>query len=132
VLHSVGLKCTNARLYTLRQLSKANRPLTHRELATILATRGFDRATIFRNLIEFVSKGMAVRIDGGDRIWRFELRKPGACDDIHPHFLCVDCGEVHCLPGLLFPASAFRAGKVDSIVRDVQDILVRGHCQKCG
>ena len=68
VLHSVGLKCTNARLSMLRQLSRASRPLTHRELATILATRGFDPATIFRNLIEFVSKGLAVRIDAGPHL----------------------------------------------------------------
>jgi Fur family ferric uptake transcriptional regulator len=132
ILRSVGLKCTNARLSTLMQLSRADRPLTHGELTAMVVTRGFDPATIFRNLIEFVSKGIAVRIDAGDHVWRFELRNSGSPDDTHPHFLCVGCGEVHCLPGLHIPSSAFRAGKLEAIVSDVQDVLVRGLCQKCG
>lgn len=132
ILRSVGLKCTNARLSLLRQLSKADGPSTHGELSATLAKRGFDPATIFRNLNEFAAKGIAVRIDAGDHVWRFELRNQDSGGDAHAHFLCVACGKVHCLLDLQLPASAYGSGKAETVVRDVQDVLIRGHCRRCG
>src|SRR5215470_8812898 len=92
-LRAAGLRCTAARLWVMQQLVDASRPLTHAQVAEVLRPRGFDRATIYRNLIELTEAGLVTRIELGDHVWRFELRGPGGSHERdHPHFVCVDCG----------------------------------------
>ncbi len=97
-LRSAGLRCTAARLWVMQQLVDATRPLSHAQVAEALQPRGFDRATIYRNLIELTEAGIVARIELGDHVWRFELRRTaGNHAGEHPHFVCIDCGDVACL-----------------------------------
>ncbi len=137
-IRAVGLRSTMARLSVMQELMTATSPLTHAQVADRLAAKEFDRATIYRNLVELSEAGLVNRIELGDHVWRFELRRadndsaetsmglsPG-----HPHFVCVDCGEVSCLPtGSVSIKHA--GGAKPELISDVTEVLLKGHCGNC-
>ena len=130
-LRAAGLRCTAARLWVMQQLVDASRPLSHAQVAAALSPRGFDRATIYRNLIELTEAGLVARIELGDHVWRFELRRTtGDHQKEHPHFLCVDCGEVACLPSVSVNIKQ-AAGSKQSRIGKITEVLLKGHCGAC-
>jgi Fur family transcriptional regulator, ferric uptake regulator len=130
-LRAAGLRCTAARLWVMQELIDAASPQTHAQVADSLEPRGFDRATIYRNLIELTDAGLVSRIELGDHVWRFELRQPGSeHQQDHPHFVCVDCGEVACLPSVsvnIKPAP----GTKQSQIGQITEVLLKGRCGQC-
>jgi Fur family transcriptional regulator, ferric uptake regulator len=130
-LRTAGLRCTAARLWVMQQLIDATRPLTHAQVADVLRPRGFDRATIYRNLIELTEAGLVSRVELGDHVWRFELRRPGGGHERdHPHFVCVDCGDVTCLSSVsvnIKPAP----GSKQSPIGKITEVLLKGRCGQC-
>src|SRR5262249_51613824 len=74
-IHAVGLRSTGSRLAVLRRLEQARTPVTHADIVNDLAPQGFDRATIYRNLIDLTEAGLASRTDLGDHVWRVRLRQ---------------------------------------------------------
>jgi Fur family transcriptional regulator, ferric uptake regulator len=130
-IQEAGLRCTAARLAVLRELLQATSPLSHADLASTLARQRFDRATVYRNLVEMCNAGILSRIDLGDHIWRFELRTnlEGPAVE-HPHFLCTECGEVSCLVGVEI---SIRPGphRKRSTLGTVTEILLKGRCTRC-
>lgn len=145
-LHRAGLKSTASRIAVLGVLRASPSPLSHGELVDALAGRGFDRATLYRNLIDLTEAGLLRRIDVGDHTWRFELgraavgsaadggsaeRSPaGARDVAHPHFVCVGCGVLTCLPDVDVRISP-RAGSPRPPIADVSQVLLQGRCSAC-
>src|SRR5687768_5216424 len=98
-LRDSGLRATLPRIAVMQQLLAARAPLSHGEVAEKLAHEGFDRATVYRNLIDLSDVGLLRRSDIGDHVWRFELvtsEEHGQAE--HPHFICSGCGAVECLP----------------------------------
>jgi Fur family transcriptional regulator, ferric uptake regulator len=130
-IREAGLRCTAARLCVLVELRRSAAPQTHAEISSTLAPLGFDRATVYRNLIELSEAGLLSRIDFGDHVWRFELRAYGAQEaEEHPHFVCTHCGEVSCLVGVevnIKPAP----GAKRSPVGEVTEVLLKGRCSRC-
>lgn len=130
-LREAGLRCTAARLWVMQHLVEAASPLTHAQVADSLEPRGFDRATIYRNLIELTEAGLLSRIELGDHVWRFEVRRPGGAESIdHPHFVCVQCGDVSCLPTIsvnIKPAP----GTKQSPIGEITEVLLKGRCEQC-
>ncbi|HEX4147903.1 MAG TPA: transcriptional repressor, partial [Pirellulales bacterium] len=124
-------RSTQARVAILEQLHAASGPLTHGQMADELQSRGFDRTTIYRSLIELAEAGLLSRMELGDHVWRYELRAPeDSSDRHHLHFVCVDCGRIKCLAGTtvevaLAPAIKRLAGGT------ISDVLLKGHCRKC-
>ncbi len=103
-----------ARLAVMRELLVARNPLDPRSGRRAAGRAcGFDRATIYRNLIELSDAGLLLRVELGDHVWRFEARRNDADGPPeHPHFVCVDCGEVSCLSSVkvrITPAPGARA-----------------------
>lgn len=131
-LRSQGLRATSARLAVLRVLVAADRPLSHAEVAEQVERQGLDRATVYRNLMDLSDAGLAQRSDLGDHVWRFshvgDPDRPPHED--HPHFVCVECGQIECLP-----AEAVAIGKKRGVPKAVQRrevaIQVRGRCDDC-
>lgn len=115
-------------------LRRAKTPLTHAEVASALDRRGWDRATIFRNLVALVDAGFLVRTDLGDHVWRFgvtAVESVGGEVHEHPHFLCTECGVVCCMPQARIELP--RGAKVPKSVRArAVEIQVRGRCDDCG
>ena len=145
LVRDAGLRCTAARLAVLEHLLRARGPKTHAEVATALADRGFDRATIYRNLTELTEARLVSRMELGDHVWRFEIRRPQAGDgtqEEHPHFVCTTCGEVSCLEGVDVaitpkPGRTRRAGAGKSApsakggIGSVREVLLKGQCSQC-
>jgi len=133
-LRDVGLRATAARSAVLECMLAAQGPLTHADVCERLADAGFDRATVYRNLADLTDAGLLRRSDLGDHLWRFELKTAEDhqehTGEVHPHFVCTECGSVECLPdGAVMLQSvkgaprSLRAGKVD--------VQVRGACNDC-
>jgi Fur family ferric uptake transcriptional regulator len=132
-LRKHGLKGTASRIAVLSELQGASAPRSHAEIFAALADRGFDRATVYRNLIDLANKGLLVRSDLGDHVWRFELRsrpeKRGHGTE-HPHFVCTDCGDVSCLPSVAVRLVATE-GAPKSLSRRAVEVHVKGLCDNC-
>ena len=129
LIRSAGLRCTAARLAVIQRLRSAASPMSHAELAGELVPLGYDKATVFRNLVDLTDANLLSRTELGDHVWRFELKSPGDPDEGgHPHFVCVDCGSVTCLSGVEFnTATKRRAGRIGRVT----EILLKGHCKAC-
>lgn len=127
-LRAAGLRATPARVHVLAALREAASPLSHAEVASQLASGPWDRATLYRNLLDLVRVGLARRVDLGDHIWRFDAQADRHDPSGHPHFLCTACGTSQCLPEMAFepppaaPAS-LRAQRVE--------VQIKGVCDAC-
>ena len=131
MLRSSGLRRTAPRVAVMQFLEGAPSPLSHGEIAEELALLGFDRATIYRNLIDLVEANLVTRTDLGDHVWRFEIRRGSAKHaSAHPHFLCVTCGGVTCLPGGTVRLVSSR-GVPRAIASRSVEVQVKGHCDTC-
>lgn len=142
-LREMGLRCTAARMAVLDHVMTATGPKTHAEVAEALADRGFDRATIYRNLTELTEAKILSRVELGDHVWRFELKRghDHAPGEDHPHFLCTSCGEVSCLddvnvaitPKVANPKKPDGRKSPDSrpVIRSVNEVLLKGQCGNC-
>lgn len=142
-LREAGLRCTAARLAVLAHLMAATGPKTHAEVSDSLTDRGFDRATIYRNLTELTEARIVSRVELGDHVWRFELRRESGHGPDHPHFLCTTCGEVSCLddvnvaitpkPGTAAASKAkAKAPRSTRGIGRVTEVLLKGRCDHCG
>jgi Fur family ferric uptake transcriptional regulator len=133
LLRAAGLRATGPRLAVLEHFHAHGGPNSHAELFKALGDRGFDRATIYRILIDLSDVGILSRTDLGDHVWRFELKKgAGGIEhtEDHPHFVCIDCGEVSCLPGLLVRLEG--TGKAPrSVGKNKVVVQLKGRCDNC-
>jgi Fur family transcriptional regulator, ferric uptake regulator len=128
-MRSSGLRCTAARVAVVQHLRRATSPLTHAEIAEVLMPLGFDKATVFRNLIDLADAGLVARTELGDHVWRFELRDQNDPEaGTHPHFVCTDCGSVTCMDDVEFNAASEKRA---SLIGRVTEILLKGQCKKC-
>lgn len=107
-------------------------PLSHGDIAEKLSPSGFDRATVYRNLMDLVEAGLVTRADLGDHVWRFELASgKGKQHSLeHAHFLCTDCGDVACLPDLAVKVVAVR-GAPRAVGRASVEVQLKGLCDSC-
>ncbi len=120
---------TGARMAVMRWLQDAKRPATHAEIAEDLVPLGFDKATVYRNLTDLAEAGLVTRSELGDHVWRFELRDPSHDgEELHPHFVCIDCGSVSCVhDDKIIDDTRKALTKLGQVV----EILLRGHCTAC-
>lgn len=127
-LRDAGLRCTDARLAVLRAVAGAGAPVAHRDVCDALPE--LDRITVFRNLVALVEAGLALRVDLGDRTWRFAV--PGHAAPAsseahgHPHFTCTSCGDVLCLEDVRVVGAPVRSPLLDGA-----EVQIRGVCVDC-
>lgn len=131
MLRAADLRSTASRLAVLQHLAQFDKPLSHAEVADVLVPQGFDKSTLYRCLVELADANLLSRLDAGDHAWRFELRRgEDHAANAHPHFMCLDCGKVTCLPEIevkITPTS----GKKSATMGDVTEIFLKGHCLEC-
>ena len=130
VLRASGLRCTSCRVAVLQYLSKAHAPLSHADVTEALVPAGFDKSTIYRCLVELSECGFLSRFDLGDHAWRFEMRNDAAGQTDHPHFMCLDCGKVTCLPEVEVSIGSGK-GRSKSSLGEVTEVLLKGRCKEC-
>ncbi|HAC92101.1 MAG TPA: Fur family transcriptional regulator [Planctomycetaceae bacterium] len=131
MLHSKGLRATPARIAILGALKDCGGPVSHQEVTTQLSEFGLDKSTIFRGLQDLTEVGLLRRLELGDHVWRHELSPDSHSNQtdgqphLHPHLLCVDCGNIRCLDRS--DISIQLSPKLGKIV----DVLVKGQCPNC-
>jgi len=148
LVRAAGLRATDARIRVLAELGAAGDLLSHHDLEKALGQDrggGIDRVTLYRVLDSLVESGLAHRVAGGDRVWRFGCTldagssaganvSPGTTREAHErhaHFQCSDCGKVVCLREM--PAvRQRRALRVPRGYRpETVELTVKGRCPGC-
>jgi len=128
-IREVGLKSTMTRVSVLRYLAKAVRPLSHSDIVQGLDNQHGDQATIYRNLLSFVDKGLVKVVSNVGGVARYEfVDGKEEAQHLHPHFVCNECGIVSCLPGTTVISS------LDEQWRDIiakADLQFVGLCLQC-
>lgn len=102
--------------------------MTHAEIVDELSTEAWDKATLYRNLVDLADVGLLRRISLSDGI-RFEDINHHK-GETPVHFVCSRCESVQCLtpwpfkapPDSRFPR-AVAAGQVE--------VQLRGLCDDC-
>ncbi len=131
LVRSTGLRSTGPRVAVLQRLQQALTPMSHAEIAEALEPAGLDRATLYRNLIDLTDAGLLSRTDHGDHVWRFELRDQALGQtEKHPHFTCIDCGEVECLPDTSIEVSTPRRSP-RALKKRHFEVQFTGRCDRC-
>jgi len=126
-IRSRGLRATGARTAVLRILALEARPMSHAELSSKLPGE-FDRTTIFRALGALTAARLILRVELGDRVWRYTraLRDPGE-GALPATFVCTECGEVEELAHVrIVGATAPR-----SLRRGAVRVFLHGRCNAC-
>ena len=122
-------RATPVRISVLSLLLNAKTALSHQELEQSAQEQGlsFDRVTLYRVLDWLVEQGMAHKILGIDRSWRYNALNEASVRQ-HAHFHCTHCNQVFCLeelqPTLLY--SVPTDYKVE-----VVDLNLLGSCPDC-
>lgn len=124
---ATGKRVTAPRAKVLALLTASDRALSHVEIEAALGAEALDRVTLYRVLDWLVKEGLAHRLSGSDRVWRFSIA--GKRHVGHAHFECNTCGKVLCLDEvrtakLSMPVPrGYRAEEVG--------VIVRGRCPRC-
>jgi Fur family transcriptional regulator, ferric uptake regulator len=138
-IRATGERLTQPRVAVLATLLAFDHAASHTDVTAALASETIDRVTVYRVLDWLVSVGIAHRISGDDRVWRFMLNassgrlaanraQPRASHNSHAHFTCEACGQTFCLEALkpkleLRVPAGFRTSEVD--------VKLRGRCAQC-
>lgn len=124
-----GGRVTRTRVAVIEVLQTSPHPLSHDDIGHALdaAAVAHDRVTLYRALDWLVDQGIARRIAGSDRAWRFEMLR--ADGHRHAHFHCDRCGQVVCLESLQ-PAVA--VALPDGYQLDRAELVLHGACAACG
>ncbi len=128
-VRTTGARMTRPRVMVLAVLLEAERALTHTEVEGRLPRAAeVDRVTIYRVLEWLVDKGLAHKIAGEDRTWRFNAAEHARAGP-HAHFQCSDCGQVICLE----QAPARQDVKLPAGYKPQHvEMTIKGLCPQCG
>lgn len=121
-------RVTSARVGVLSILLQANAALSHQEIEQYAQQHDllFDRVTLYRALDWLVEQGIAHKIAGADRTWRYNAQT--GLQHQHAHFHCKYCEQVYCMenlqPAVLFSLpSGYRLEQVE--------VNLQGICPSC-
>jgi Fur family transcriptional regulator, ferric uptake regulator len=127
-LAQLNERVTAPRVAVLAALLAAKRPLTHQEVDQSVAQH-VDRVTIYRVLDWLVAQGLAHRVAGEDRVFRYAAGSDAHA--MHGHFTCSACGTVQCLSDA--PRLAQLAAKLlpKGATSTRVELNVSGCCAQC-
>lgn len=120
-------RATPARVRVLETLLAAPHALSHAEVEASLGSELCpDRVTLYRVLDWLVGKGLAHKVAGEDRSWRFNAVAQEGHG--HAHFQCTRCGQIYCLSDLQ-PAFAFTLPA--GFLYQRAELTIQGLCPGC-
>lgn len=139
-LREASVRVTAARIKVLAALLKAGRAFSHQDVQDALT--GMDRVTLYRALDCLTDAGLAHKIAGDDRVFRYSAGADhGGTQELshtphhqHGHFKCTRCAKVFCLDsigeeGLLHDALEESLGKGFQS-HDIE-FTIKGWCADC-
>lgn len=128
-IRRTGAKLTRPRVQVLSVLLAAERALTHHEVeARLPRGSAVNRVTIYRVLEWLTANGLAHKIAGEDRVWRFNAAGHAHVAP-HAHFECSDCRQVLCLEPV---ATELTIELPAGFRRQTVELTVKGLCAGCG
>ncbi|HEY8607091.1 MAG TPA: Fur family transcriptional regulator [Noviherbaspirillum sp.] len=132
-LRAASVRITTARVRVLAALLDARRAYSHQDVQDALAD--MDRVTLYRALDCLTDAGLAHKIPGDDRIFRYSAgAEHAAPDHQHGHFKCTRCTQVFCLDSIA------EAGMVQKALQEALgkgfrshdiEFTVKGWCADC-
>ncbi|WP_293777929.1 transcriptional repressor [uncultured Oxalicibacterium sp.] len=153
-LRSSSLRTTDARLKVLAALLGARHALSHQDVQDMF--QDMDRVTLYRTLDGLTEAGLAHKISGDDRVFRYnagieEQDAHGHTHHQHGHFKCTQCAKVFCIDDLddkLFTTEMeSQKGSATTLRQKLQKILqdtlgkgfqsheieltIKGRCAEC-
>ncbi len=142
LLHEAGIRATDARRRVLSELLMSRRALSHLELQD--AFPAMDRVTLYRALDCLTEAGLAHKIPGDDRIFRYstggehDTANKHAKGHHHGHFKCTRCTKVFCLDETQEPGNLREQLQLSlqaSLGRGFQshdiELTIKGWCADC-
>lgn len=146
-LRAAQVRVTQARLDVLGTLLMQHRAMSHTEMQDALPT--MDRVTLYRALDCLADSGLAHKITGDDRVFRFSTGNAvdaqiaatvfvNPVQHQHGHFKCTRCSKVFCLeqPAASHTLSDQLRATLDSTAlkgfqsHDIE-VTIKGWCNRC-
>lgn len=130
MIRRAGARLTGPRWRVLGELLRAGQPLTHQALQRRVeaGAEPIDRVTLYRVLDWLADSGLAHRVAGPDRVFRFSAHSTAAP---HGHFRCVQCGRMYCLGASSELARSVLATLPAGFTEEQVDVTVSGSCADC-
>lgn len=128
ILKTAGFNITRAQTLIIKEMLKAEKPLSRTELARKLGKNCPDKVTIYRIIEKLCDKGLVHKAFLRSRTWKYELAHNCSKKQCHPHFTCISCGETFCLIGISLPLIK---GLKKGFVSHKQKVRVEGLCSSC-
>lgn len=104
-LRTSSLRTTDARIRVLTTLLGARHALSHQDVQDKLTD--MDRVTLYRTLDGLTEAGLAHKISGDDRVFRYNAggeeadgHEGHAHQHQHGHFKCTQCAKVFCIENI--------------------------------
>ncbi|MFZ6766705.1 Fur family transcriptional regulator [Undibacterium sp. Di26W] len=145
LLRQAGVRVTDARLNVLSELLLSQRALSHLEIQD--AMPAMDRVTLYRALDCLTDAGLAHKISGDDRVFRYSTGNDAVhahgqhqrqVQHQHGHFKCTRCSRVFCLDEAQAPASLrtqLQASLQSTLGPGFQshdvELTIKGWCADC-
>ncbi|MFC7516284.1 Fur family transcriptional regulator [Herbaspirillum sp. GCM10030257] len=137
-LRDAAVRLTSARVKVLAALLDAERAFSHQDMQD--AFTDMDRVTLYRALDCLTDAGLAHKIAGDDRVFRYSAgAEHGAQGDAtphhqHGHFKCTRCARVFCLDSIA-EAGLLRNALEESLGKGFQshdiEFTIKGWCADC-
>jgi len=134
-LRQAAVRVTEARVKVLAALLDAQHAVSHQEVQDRFAD--MDRVTLYRALDCLTDAGLAHKVAGDDRVFRYSAGADHSAKSSHPqhgHFKCTRCAKVFCLDsvteaGLLQNALQKTLGK--GFRSHDLEFTIKGWCADC-
>ncbi len=128
VLRAHGLRATIPRVAVLQALDAVPSHLSADEIARAVEERypAFDRVSLYRTVEAFEAHGLAVRVELGDRVLRWERDRHA-----HHHVECRRCGAVIELETAPFERLAADLAVAYGVRVDLRHLALPGLCAQC-
>jgi Fur family ferric uptake transcriptional regulator/Fur family zinc uptake transcriptional regulator len=128
VLRAAGLRRTQARQAVLAALVATRRPMAHQRVAELVGLEMIDKVTIYRTLATLRAVGLVHVVRGVDGSTLYCANGDGeGCPGGHPHFQCLECGEMRCIHGQQLPHLSFG----EPVVVKSKQFVAFGLCEVC-
>ena len=114
IIQEKNLKLTTARKEILEIFFNDPKPLAYEDIKDKI---NMDKATFYRNIAKFEDESIVHSFESNDRKRYYEIQSSP-----HAHFICNHCNSIQCLQDVI---------NLEIKNHTVQDILIKGICEKC-
>jgi len=144
-LRDSAVRVTDARVKVLAALLGAPYAYSHQDVQDSLAE--MDRVTLYRALDCLTDAGLAHKIAGDDRVFRYNAAAEQHAHGEHPaqqhqhgHFKCTRCARVFCIDSTNAPADAALRKQLQSALQSTLgkgfrshniELTIKGWCADC-